>query len=138
MPLHEAIRTVMEAQGLKTPDLLSRMPQKDRSTVYRLLKGDTQDARVSTLLGLCCALGVTPNDLLSQAGLWNEVAPLDARLRRAFGMEADALDVRLCQAFGTVQGLASPYKVVAVTQVERLVGTWQEAAEGVLGRELES
>lgn len=120
MPLHQAIRTVMQAHGLKTPELLSRMPQKDRSTVYRLLSGDTRDAKVSTLLGLCLALGVTPNDLLSLAGLWNDADPLDLRLRR------------VCE---TVQGLASPYKLVAVTQVERLVDTWQEAADGVLGRE---
>jgi len=127
MPLHQAIRTVMRARGLKMPDLLVRMPRRDRSTVYRLLNGDTQDAKVSTLLDLCSALGVTPNDLLSLAGLWS-----------AAGRSPDSLDARLRQVFAAVQALAAPYKLVAVTQVERLVGTWQEAADGVLGRDADA
>jgi DNA-binding Xre family transcriptional regulator len=122
--LHRAIRAAMEARGLKTPDLLARMPQRDRSTVYRLLKGDTRDAKVSTLIGLCSALGVTPNDLLSLAGVWSDPE-----------RSSDPLDVRLRRVFSMLQSLASPYKLVAVTQVERLIVTWQEAADGVLGRD---
>jgi DNA-binding Xre family transcriptional regulator len=124
MPLHQAIRSAMSARGLKVPDLLARMPQRDRSTVYRLLNGDTRDAKVSTLISLCSALGVTPNELLSLAGLWSDPA-----------RSADPLDVRLRRIFAMVQALAPPYKLVAVTQVERLIATWQEAAEGLLGRE---
>jgi transcriptional regulator with XRE-family HTH domain len=126
MPLHQAIQSAMQARGLTMPDLLARMPQRDRSTVYRLLNGDTRDAKLSTLVGLCTALGVTPNNLLSLAGLWNDPA-----------RSTDPLDVRLRRVFAMVQSLAAPYKLVAVTQVERLVGTWQEAADGVLGREEE-
>lgn len=121
MPLDQAIHTALKARGLKVADLLARMPQRDRSTIYRLLSGETRDAKVSTLLGLCRALGVTPNDLLGLAGLWSEP-----------GRSTDPLDVRLRKVFAMVQALAAPYKLVAVTQVERLVGTWQEAAEGLL------
>lgn len=126
MALQQAIRTVMRARGLTPSQLLDRMPERDRSTLYRLLNGDTRDARVSTLLELCRALGVSPNDLLNLAGLWADG-----------GRPPDALEVRLRRAFATVQALATPYRLVAVTQVERLIGTWQEAADGVLGRERE-
>jgi DNA-binding Xre family transcriptional regulator len=124
MPLDQAIQTAMHARGVTVAELLARMPQRDRSTIYRLLKGDTRDAKLSTMVGLCRALGVTPNDLLGLAGLWSEPA-----------RSTDSLDVRLRRVFAMVQALAAPYKLVAVTQVERLVGTWQEAAEGVLGIE---
>jgi DNA-binding Xre family transcriptional regulator len=127
MPLDQAMKTVMRERGLKMPDLLTRMLQRDRSTVYRLFNGDTRDAKLSTLLDLCAALDVTPNDFLSLAGLWNDE-----------GHTADSLDARLRKVFTIVQALAAPYKLVAVTQVERLVGTWQEAADGVLGREPEN
>jgi DNA-binding Xre family transcriptional regulator len=124
MSLDQAIQTALRERGLKVADLQARMPQRDRSTIYRLLSGETRDAKLSTLLALCRALGVTPNELLGVAGLWG--GP---------GRSADTLDLRLRKVFGTVQALAAPYKLVAVTQVERLVGTWQEAAEGLLSAE---
>ncbi|HTE84024.1 MAG TPA: helix-turn-helix transcriptional regulator [Dehalococcoidia bacterium] len=120
MSLHEAIREAMRAQGLQMPDLLAGMPQRDRSTVYRLLNGDTRDAKIGTLLGICVALEMTPTDLLTLAGLWT-----DSR-------SGDQLDIRLRRVFVMLQSLATPYKVVAVTQVERLVETWRDAAEGLL------
>jgi SAM-dependent methyltransferase len=120
MSLQEAIKATMSARGLKMPDLLACTPQRDRSTIYRLLNGDTRDAKIGTLLAICTALGLTPNDLLSLAGLWP-----DSRSN-------DQLDMRLRRVFVMVQSLATPYKVVAVTQVERLVDTWQEAADGLL------
>jgi hypothetical protein len=76
---------------------------------------------MSTFVSICTALGVTPNDLLGLAGLWGET-----------GRAGDQLDLRLRKVFALVQTLAVPYKLVAVTQIERLVGTWQEAAEGRL------
>jgi DNA-binding Xre family transcriptional regulator len=124
MSLHQAIQTAMQAKGLKMGDLLARIPQRDRSTIYRLLSGDTRDARVSTLLALCSALGVTPDELLSLAGFWSEAERV-----------LDPLDLRLRKVLTMVEGLVPPYKLVAVTQVERLMATWQEAAEGSLGRE---
>lgn len=120
MALHEAIKAVMEARGLKMVDLLASMPQRDRSTIYRLLSGDTRDAKIGTLLAICGALSLTPNELLTLAGLWPD--------KRS----GDQLDMRLRQVFSVVQSLARPYKVVAVTQVERLVDTWQDAADGLL------
>jgi len=123
MPIDQAIRTVMQARGVKMPELLGRLGRRDRSTIYRLLNGDTQDTKVSTLLDLCAALGVSPNDLLGLAGLWGEG-----------GRSGDPLDMRLRKVFAAVQGLPAPYKVVAVTQIERLAGTWQEVAEGTLGQ----
>lgn len=123
MPIDQAIRTVMQARGVKMQELLARLGRRDRSTIYRLLSGDTRDMKVSTLLDLCTALGVTPNDLLGLAGLWGEG-----------GRSGDPLDMRLRKVFAVVQGLPAPYKVVAVTQTERLVGTWQEVAEGTLGQ----
>ncbi len=121
MAIEQGIQMAMQARGLKVADLLARIPQRDRSTIYRLLNGETRDAKVSTLLGLCHALGVTPNDLLGLSGLWGEQ-----------GRPGDQLDARLHKVVALVQALAVPYKVVAVTQIERLVGTWQEAAEGLL------
>jgi DNA-binding Xre family transcriptional regulator len=120
MTLHEAIKTTMQERGLQIPDLLAGMQQRDRSTVYRLLKGDTHDAKIGTLVAVCRALGVTPNDLLVNADLWPD------------GRSTDQLDVRLRQVFADVQGLASPYRVVAVAQIERLVQTWHDAADGLL------
>lgn len=121
VPIEQGIQTAMQARGLKVADVLARIPQRDRSTIYRLLNGETRDAKVSTLLGLCDALGVSPNDLLGLSGLWDEPGPPE-----------DALDARLRRVIALVQALAIPYKLVAVTQIERLVGTWQEAAEGLL------
>jgi hypothetical protein len=120
MSLHEAIKATMQERGLQIPDLLAGMQQRDRSTVYRLLKGDTRDAKIGTLVAVCRALGVTPNELLVNAEIWP-----DAR-------STDQLDVRLRQVFAAVQGLASPYRIVAVAQIERLVQTWHDAAEGLL------
>ncbi len=121
MGLAHAIQEALRARGLPVGALLERTRQRDRSTIYRLLKGDTRDTRVSTLLALCSALGVTPNDLLGAAGLWTD----DPR-------SSDPLDARLRRSFGVVQELVAPLKIVAVTQIERLADTWQEAAVGSL------
>jgi DNA-binding Xre family transcriptional regulator len=120
MSLHEAIKATMQERGLEMPDLLAAMQQRDRSTVYRLLKGDTRDAKIGTLVAICRALGVTPNELLVHAELWPD------------GRSGDQLDVRLHQVFSDVKGLAPPYRVVAVAQIERLVQTWHDAADGLL------
>jgi len=64
MSLQQALQAAMRARGIRVADLLERMQQRDRSTVYRLLSGDTRDAKMSTLLAACTAIGVTPNDLL--------------------------------------------------------------------------
>jgi transcriptional regulator with XRE-family HTH domain len=127
MSIDQAIHTALKQRGLTVAELLARMPQRDRSTIYRLLSGETRDAKVSTLVVLCRAIGVTPNDLLGLAGLWSEP-----------GRSTDPLDVRLRKVFAMVQALAAPYKLVAVMQVERLIGTWQEAASGLLTLEDES
>ncbi|MGI8551731.1 MAG: helix-turn-helix domain-containing protein [Dehalococcoidia bacterium] len=124
MSLQQALQAAMRARNLKVGDLLTRMQQRDRSTIYRLLSGDTRDAKMSTLLAVCVALGITPNDLLGLAGLWQES-----------GRSPDPLDMRLRRSFSSVQTLATPYKIVAVVQIERLVETWQDAAGGLLGRE---
>lgn len=110
----------MDQRGLKMPELLASLPQRDRSTIYRLLKGDTRDAKIGTVLAVCAALELSPNELLSLAGLWPD------------NRSSDQLDTRLRQVFTALQSLARPYKVVAVTQVERLVDTWQDAADGLL------
>jgi DNA-binding Xre family transcriptional regulator len=120
MALHEAIKMTMDQRGLKMPELLASLPQRDRSTIYRLLKGDTRDAKIGTVLAVCAALELSPNELLSLAGLWPD------------NRSSDQLDTRLRQVFTALQSLARPYKVVAVTQVERLVDTWQDAADGLL------
>jgi DNA-binding Xre family transcriptional regulator len=122
--LSHALQDALRTRGLRVGDLLTRTAQRDRSTIYRVLKGDTRDTKVSTLLALCAALGVTPNDLLGAAGLWAD----DAR-------SPDPLDQRLRHSFGLVQTLAAPLKLVAVTQIERIVETWREAMVGSLDGE---
>jgi DNA-binding Xre family transcriptional regulator len=124
MSLQGAIQSVMRTRQLPVSDLLARMPARHRSTVYRLLKGDILDTKVSTLLAVCQALSITPNELLVSAGLWDGVC-----------MGANPLDTRLDRTVGVVRDLAVPYKLVAVTQIERLVETWQEVAGGSIGRE---
>jgi DNA-binding Xre family transcriptional regulator len=124
MPIAHAIRTVMQVRQLKMPDLLGRIGRRDRSTIYRLLSGDTQDTKVSTFLDLCSALSIAPNDLLGLAGLWSEA-----------GRAGEPLDLRLRRAFATVQALPAPYQIVAVTQIERLIGTWEEVADGTMERD---
>lgn len=90
MSLQQAIRAAMRARGVETKDLLARMAQRDRSTVYRLLSGDTRDTRLSTLLALCSALGISPNELLVQAGLWQSPpAPVRAEAPRAWRARRD-------------------------------------------------
>lgn len=127
MSLEDAIRSAMHARELGAGDLLVRMQARDRSTVYRLLKGDIRDTKLSTLLAICQALEVTPNELLASAGLWD-----------GSGRGASPLDARLDRTFGVVQDLATPYKAVAVTQIERLVETWQEVAGGSIERDADT
>ena len=122
--LAQAIQDALLSRGLPVRDLLRGAQQRDRSTIYRVLKGDTRDTKVSTLLVLCSALGITPNDLLGAAGLWTDD-----------GRSSDPLDTRLRRSFGVVQDLAAPLKLVAVTQIERLADTWQEAVVGSLDGE---
>lgn len=127
MSLEEAIRTAMQVREFGAGDLLARMQARDRSTVYRLLKGDIRDTKLSTLLAICQALEVTPNELLASAGLWD-----------GSGRGTGALDARLERTVGVVQDLATPYKVVAIRQIERLVETWQEVAGGSIERDADT
>lgn len=124
MSLKSAITEALQARELKPGDLLARMQDRDRSTVYRLLNGDTRDTKISTMIALCAALEIDPNEFLALAGLWSE-----------FGPAPDALDLRMRRTLSVTHKLALPYKLVAVTQIERLIDTWQEAASGALSIE---
>jgi transcriptional regulator with XRE-family HTH domain len=78
--------------------------KRNRATFYRLLSGETNDPRVSTLLEICSALTTSPSELLQLAGLLQyqerSLKLIDVELRQAFGemQQLDEDDKRLCLA----------------------------------------
>jgi len=62
--LTEAVRRVMAERGLTTREVVRRFPERHLGTAYRILAGRTTDPWSSTVVELCHALKVDPNDLL--------------------------------------------------------------------------
>ena len=96
MSIGAAVRDVIEARGLRPAEIADRLGgTRNRATFYRILSGDTNDPRLSTLLEICRALTISPGELLQLAGLYgNEGHPLkliDIEMRQAFG-EIQQLD----------------------------------------------
>jgi DNA-binding Xre family transcriptional regulator len=97
MSLAEAIAGLAAARGLKPAEVAESIAGiRNRATFYRVLSGDTEDPRLSTLVALCNALDVTPGELLKVAGLPDAAA-----------VESAARDVTLRHAMRDVQDLAA-------------------------------
>ena len=105
MSIGKAVRDLIEARGLRPAEVADRLGGKrNRATFYRLLSGETNDPRVSTLLEICSSLTTSPSELLQLAGLLTyqerSLKLIDVELRQAFG-ELQILnedDKRLCLA----------------------------------------
>ena len=105
MAIGKAVRDLIEARGLRPAEVADRLGGKrNRATFYRLLSGETNDPRVSTLLEICSSLTTSPSELLQLAGLLHyqerSLKLIDVELRQAFG-ELQGLnedDKRLCLA----------------------------------------
>lgn len=105
MAIGKAVRDLIEARGLRPAEVADRLGGKrNRATFYRLLSGETNDPRVSTLLEICGALTTSPSELLQLAGLLQyqerSLKLIDVELRQAFGemQQLDEEDKRLCLA----------------------------------------
>ena len=105
MAIGTAVRDLIEARGLRPAEVADRLGGKrNRATFYRLLSGETNDPRVSTLLEICSALTTSPCELLQLAGLLQyqerSLKLIDVELRQAFGemQQLDEDDKRLCLA----------------------------------------
>ncbi len=95
MAIGKAVRDLIEARGLRPAEVADRLGGKrNRATFYRLLSGETNDPRVSTLLEICNSLTTSPSELLQLAGLLHYQ-------ERSFKL----IDVELRQAFGELQSL---------------------------------
>ena len=102
MSIGKAVRDLIEARGLRPAEVADRLGGKrNRATFYRLLSGETNDPRVSTLLEICSALTTSPSELLQLAGLLQyqerSLKLIDVELRQAFGemQQLDEDDKRL-------------------------------------------
>ena len=105
MSISKAIRDLIEARGLRPVEVADRLEGKrNRATFYRLLSGDTNHPRASTLVGVCNALAISPNELLQFAGRLpyreRSLKLIDVELRRVFGevQHLDEDDRRICLA----------------------------------------
>ncbi len=105
MSIGKAVRDLIEARGLRPAEVADRLGGKrNRATFYRLLSGETNDPRVSTLLEICSSLTTSPSELLQLAGLLTyqerSLKLIDVELRQAFGemQQLEDEDKRLCLA----------------------------------------
>jgi len=103
MSIAEAIRELIEARGLRPAEVADHFEgTHNRATFYRLLSGETNDPRVSTLVTICGALTTSPSEILQLAGLLQNQEPslmlIDVELQQAFGemQQLDEDDRRLC------------------------------------------
>ncbi len=111
MSLDEALRDLIEARGWGTPDTVAHVAgSRNTATFYRLLSGATRDPRISTLLEVCRALAISPNDLLHLAGL---LCPQ--------GQPLELIDVQLRQAFAELQGLNEDDKRLCLALLRSII-----------------
>jgi transcriptional regulator with XRE-family HTH domain len=77
-PLHlsERIRQVLHERGMATRELITGLGERHFGTGYRLLAGRTGDPWTSTVLEVCHALAVDPDELLQVSR-----DPLDSELQ---------------------------------------------------------
>jgi DNA-binding Xre family transcriptional regulator len=88
MSLAEAIAGLARVRGMKPADVVEATSTRNPASLYRILSGETEDPRISTLLELCRTLHTDPGELLGLAGLVEpaagEVTTIDVALRQAF------------------------------------------------------
>jgi DNA-binding Xre family transcriptional regulator len=88
MSLAEAIAGLARVRGMKPADVVEATSTRNPASLYRILSGETEDPRISTLLELCRTLHSDPGELLGLAGLVepasSEVTTIDVALRQAF------------------------------------------------------
>jgi DNA-binding Xre family transcriptional regulator len=88
MALANAIAGLAVARGMKPAELADAIKDaRTWTTLYRVLRGETADPRISTLLEVCRTLHTSPNELLGLAGMWPQMGRLtmlDIALRQAF------------------------------------------------------
>jgi DNA-binding Xre family transcriptional regulator len=84
LQLRGRIGQVLHERGMTNRDLIAGLGERHVGTGYRLLSGMTRDPRVSTVLEVCQALAVDPDELLhvSRAPLDSELEMLLAQVRR--------------------------------------------------------
>jgi hypothetical protein len=117
MSLNEAIHSVMRAKGITNSNLLGNPDrQRDRTTMYRLLNGDTADPKVSTLIEVCTGLNVTPNEILELSGTW-------VPRKRS----TDPTDIGLRTVFSRVQSLPDDRKELALRLLLSFVSVLEES-----------
>jgi transcriptional regulator with XRE-family HTH domain len=62
--LSKRIRQVLQERGMANRDLITGLGERHVGTAYRLLAGTTSDPWISTVLEVCQALHVDPDELL--------------------------------------------------------------------------
>jgi len=112
MSLGDAVRVWMVARGLRPSDVADQIGGlRGHTTLYRILSGKTPDPRVSTLVTLCTVLRVSPDELLRQAGLLQDEAPI-----------ATSIDIELRQALRELRGLNEVDKRCCLTMLRSVIG----------------
>jgi len=112
--LADGVERLMLARGLTRRQVMKRLPDPTtRWAVYRLLLKRSVDPRLSTILAICTALGVSPTELAQAAGLHqreerSELASrlrLRAAFRQLLEMEPDLAEVAVELIEATVRSL---------------------------------
>jgi transcriptional regulator with XRE-family HTH domain len=117
--LAEALKEIMEARGLRPAEVARRLSgEYDRATLYSMLKGDTTQPRLGTLVALCRALELSPTELLQRAELW----PYRER-------SEESLDLRLRAVFAQLRVLPSDERQRVVAIVSCLAARWAPRPE---------
>jgi len=63
-PIADALHRAMRARRLSAREVTRGMPGQQYATTYKILAGTSRDPRTSTLLALCRAIEVDPDEML--------------------------------------------------------------------------
>ena len=90
-PIADALHRAMRARRLSAREVTRGMPGRQYATTYKILAGTSRDPKTSTLLALCRAIDIDPDELLDAhqpalepegEALLDEAEALDAADRR--------------------------------------------------------
>ena len=105
MSIGDAVRELIVARGLLPAEVGDRLVgTRHRATLYRVLRGQKPNLRMSTLAEMCKVLAISPDELLQLSGLLappeRPPALIDVELRQAFSelKHLDEDDKRACLA----------------------------------------
>jgi transcriptional regulator with XRE-family HTH domain len=73
------IHAAMRSRGVQPRELVKRVSHRHRGTAYRIMSGHTPDPWTSTVVGVCQALNMDPDELLGTAP-----APLSDEARQLY------------------------------------------------------